>query len=398
MTAITLDQLDAAPRRLLPVVVGLGVALVCGGTAVLIIETMGHHVTGMTSLVPWGLPHIFAYVLILAASGALNVAMIASVFRRKVYETLEPFSAMLAIALLAGGLSILVLDLGRPDRLMLTMTHPNPRSIFAWNIVLYTGFMATTAAYLITLLDGRFSRFFGATSGIAFLWRFVLTTGTGLDLGILVAREAFNSAIMAPMFISFSLTFGLAAFLLLLPTAAWLRGGTPDRAVLQRLGRLLALFVAVSFYFAVVMHAFNIYTPQTRALERFLLLDGGVYTALLWGGQVLIGTAVPLLLVAMGRPISAAAAVMIGAVATIYLYVIVGQAYPQPLLPGMQISSIYGDGTVAAYVPSLTELLLSLGGVAVALSVLLAGCLLFRIIPRRFARAGAPGAGLQVAT
>ena len=398
MTALALAQIDAAPRRLWPAVAVLGAALVCGGGAVLLIETQGHAVTGMTSRVPWGLPHVIAYFLILAASGALNVAMVASVFRHRAYETLEPFSAMLAIALLAGGLSILVLDLGRPDRLLLTMQHPNPRSIFAWNILLYTGFFAITAAYLVTLLDQRFARFFGSTSRAAFLWRFILTTGTGLDLGILVARETFNSAIMAPMFISFSLTFGLAVFLLLLPAAAWLGGGRADDALLQRLGRLLALFVAVSIYFAVVMHAFNIYMPQTRALERFLLLDGGVYTALLWGGQVLLGTAVPLALAYIGRPIAAAAAVALGAIAALYLYVIVGQAYPQPVLPGMHVSSAYGDGAVAPYAPSAAELFLGLGGMAVALSMLLGGCLLFRIVPRRFAHAAEPGARLQAAT
>jgi molybdopterin-containing oxidoreductase family membrane subunit len=318
------------------------------------------------------------------------------VFRRKAYETLEPFSAMLAIALLAGGLSILVLDLGRPDRLMLTMLHPNPRSIFAWNIVLYTGFMATTAAYLVTLLDPRFARFFGASSRVAFLWRFVLTTGTGLDLGVLVARDTFNSAIMAPMFISFSLTFGLAVFLLLLPAATWLSGGVTERALMQRLGRLLALFVAASFYFATVMHAFNLYTPQTRALERFLLLDGSVYTALLWGGQVLLGTAAPLLLAWRGRPLAAAGAVVLGAMATLYLYVIAGQAYPQPIMPGLQVSSAYGDGAVAPYAPTSAEFFLGLGGVAVALSVLLAGCLLFRITPRTHAHVE-PRARLQAA-
>ncbi len=396
MTAIALDQLDAARQRLAPAIVGIGVVLAGGIAAVLLIETQGHHVTRMTSRVPWGLPHVIAYFLILAASGALNVAMVASIFRRKACETLEPFSAMLAIALLAGGLSILVLDLGRPDRLMLTILHPNPRSIFAWNILLYTGFLATTAAYLVTLLDQRFARFFGATSRTAFLWRFVLTTGTGLDLGILVARQAFNSAVMAPMFISFSLTFGLAVFLLLLPAAAWLGGGAVDQSLLERLGRLLALFVAVSFYFAAVMHVFNLYTPQTRALERFLLLDGGVYTALLWGGQVLLGTLAALVSVWRGRPIAAAAAVVLGAIATLYLYVIVGQAYPQPVLPGLQVASAYGDGAVAPYAPSAAELFLGLGGLAVALSALLAGCLLFRIMPTKFAPSE-PVARLQAA-
>ena len=186
---------------------------------------------------------------------------------------------------------------------------------------------------------------------------------------------------MAPLFIAFSLAFGLAVFLLLLPAVAWLGDAPADEALLQRLGRLLALFVGVSFYLAFVLHAINLYAPQTRPLERFLLLDGGPYTMLLWGGQVVVGTVLPLLLAYTGRPITAAAAVVLGGLATLYLYVIVGQAFPQPLLPGMRLSSSFGDGAVAGYQPSLAELLLGLGGMAIALLVVLAGCLLLRIMP-----------------
>jgi molybdopterin-containing oxidoreductase family membrane subunit len=390
MAAITFDHLAVPPRRLWPVVAGIGAALLAGLGAFLAIEVHGHHVTGMTARIPWGLPHVFAYFLILAASGALNVAMIASVFGRNRYKPLEPFSALLAIALLVGGLAVLVLDLGRPDRLTVTLAHRNSRSIFAWNILLYTGFLTIATAHLVTLLDRRYGRFGVATAHTANLWRFVLTTGTGLDLGILVSRDLLSSAIMAPLFISFALTYGLAVFLLLLPAVAWMAGRRPDAASMHGLGRLLALLVGVSLYLTLVLHGFNLYAPQTRALERFVLLDGGVYTMLFWGGQVLLGTALPLLLVLRRRPVAAAAAVALGGLATLYLYIIAGQAFPQPLLPGMRLSSALGDGTVATYLPTAAEALLGVGGMAIALAVVLAGCLLFRIVPAGMAKAAEP--------
>ena len=45
-------------------------------------EHHGHVVTGMNNQVVWGLPHVFAIFLIVAASGVLNVASIGSVFGR----------------------------------------------------------------------------------------------------------------------------------------------------------------------------------------------------------------------------------------------------------------------------------------------------------------------------
>ena len=47
----------------------------------------------------------------------------------------------------------------------------------------------------------------------ALVWRFVLTTGTGSIFGFLVARQAYESALLAPLFIVMSFGWGLAVFL-----------------------------------------------------------------------------------------------------------------------------------------------------------------------------------------
>ena len=122
-------------------------------------------------------------------------------------------SGVLAVALLAGGLMVLVLDLGRPERVFVAITHNNFRSIFAWNIYLYSGFVAIVAAYLFSMMDRQASRSAGFGKGVAwlaFVWRFALTTGTGSIFGFLIAREAYDTAIMAPLFIAASFLYGLS--------------------------------------------------------------------------------------------------------------------------------------------------------------------------------------------
>ena len=79
-------------------------------------EQHGHIITGMNNQIVWGLPHVFAIFMIVAASGVLNVASIGSVFGKTAYKPLAPLSGLLCLALLAGGLMVLMLDLGRPDR------------------------------------------------------------------------------------------------------------------------------------------------------------------------------------------------------------------------------------------------------------------------------------------
>ena len=60
-------------------------------------EHNGHWVTGMTNQIVWGVPHVFAVFLIVAASGALNIASIASVFGRVMYKPLARLSTLLAL-------------------------------------------------------------------------------------------------------------------------------------------------------------------------------------------------------------------------------------------------------------------------------------------------------------
>jgi len=188
-----------------------------GVLAAYYMEHNGHWVTGMSNQVIWGTPHVFAIFLIVAASGALNIASISSVFAKTAYKPLARLSGILAISLLSGGLGVLLLDLGRPDRLIVAMTQFNFVSIFTWNIILYTGFMAIVGVYLWTMMDRPYNNLTKKAGLAAFVWRLILTTGTGSIFGFLIAREAYDSALLAPMFIIMSFSFGLAFFLLFLP-------------------------------------------------------------------------------------------------------------------------------------------------------------------------------------
>ncbi|MDH5471095.1 MAG: polysulfide reductase NrfD, partial [Gammaproteobacteria bacterium] len=179
----------------------IGVFVLAALGAAYYMEHNGHWVTGMSNQVIWGTPHVFAVFLIVAASGALNVASISSVFNKTAYKPLARLSGLLAITLLVGGLAVLVLDLGRPDRLIVAMTYYNFKSIFAWNIILYTGFMAIVAIYLWMMMERKMNRFTKSAGLAAFVWRLILTTGTGSIFGFLVARQGYDAAIMAPMFI-----------------------------------------------------------------------------------------------------------------------------------------------------------------------------------------------------
>ncbi|HEY5738302.1 MAG TPA: NrfD/PsrC family molybdoenzyme membrane anchor subunit [Gammaproteobacteria bacterium] len=348
-------------------------------------DVEGHHVTGMTNQIVWGLPHVFAIFLIVAASGALNVASLSSVFDQAAYRPLARFSAILSIALLFGGLAILLLDLGRPDRLIVAMTHYNFKSIFAWNILLYVGFFVIVAVYLWLMMERRMYRYSRPAGIVALVWRLILTTGTGSIFGFLVAREAYDTAILAPLFVILSFAIGLAVLVLLLLMSFVLDGRELDTSLLKRLARLLGIFTAAVFYFVLVFHLTKLYGTQNHEFERFILLDGGLYSALFWIVQIGFGNLLPMALVfapqLQGSPRALAAAcalVIAGGFAQLYVVIIGGQAYPLNIFPGYLVDSSFHDGTVNAYLPSAWEWLLGFGGLTAAI---LAVLLIVRVLP-----------------
>lgn len=389
MKEMQFRELYCPPARYWTGLAGLAILMAMSFGTFLYLEHEGHWVTGMNNQVIWGLPHVFAIFLIVAASGALNVASIGSVFGGPLYKPLGRYSGLLAISLLIGGLLVLVLDLGRPERLIVAMTTYNFKSIFAWNIFLYTGFIVITLVYLWAMMERQAKTLTRPIGFVAFFWRLLLTTGTGSIFGFIVARDAYNSAVLAPMFIIMSFSYGLAFFIITL-MSAYLWG---DRKLgdlrLAKLKNLLGVFVGAVLFFNLVYHLTNLYIVQQHGIERFILLDGGPYTAMFWLGQILIGSIFPLVLIYAPKYqqsryaiATASMLILVGGFCQIYVLLIGGQAYPLSLFPGYEVlqSSFY-DGVVAAYSPSFWEAMLGIGGIAVALALVSIGARMLKVFP-----------------
>ena len=372
MSNIRFEQIEGKSLGFYTLVAGLGILVLAALGSVYYMEHHGHFVTGMSNRIVWGVPHVFALFLIVAASGALNVASISSVFNKKLYKPLSRLSGLVALSLLAGGLMVLVFDLGRPDRLIVAMTEYNFKSIFAWNIVLYNGFFVVVAIYLWMMFERRMNKFSHTAGLVAFSWRLILTTGTGSIFGFLVARQAYDAVIMAPMFIMMSFAFGLAFFILILMASyRWTNRPLGD-VVVNRLSNLLGVFVAAVMYFVAVYHLGNLYLAENTGVENFILFDGGIYTKLFWYGQIILGGLIPMALIyhpATKGNLSmlglASVLIIIGGLIQLYVIIIGGQAYPMALFPGKEI--LEGYGGVAQYSASLPEISLGIGGIALAI-------------------------------
>ncbi|MBF0357876.1 MAG: polysulfide reductase NrfD [Magnetococcales bacterium] len=365
-------------------VIFFGVLVLIGAGSFVAVEVHGHGITGMNNQIVWGVPHVFAISLLVMASGALNLGSMSTVFAVKQFKQFGRFSAFLAIALLIGGLAVLMLDLGRPDRLLLTMMHMNFRSMFTLNVFLYSGFIILCFLYLWSMFE--YHQFTKVIGSAAFMWRVILTTGTGSIFGVLHAREVFHSAITAPTFVALSLSSGTAISILLLVTTFKQTKRDLEDKVVFGLRNALIFFILLVAYLLVVEKFTKYYSPAFYDVQGWILT--GPYSSLyifgVWGAAIIIPLAI-LFHPSKGNSVSgvmwASLFSIIGTFSIVAHLLLAGQAYPLNMFPGYEVSSAFMDGVTATYSPAAVEYMLGFGGIGIAGIIYLLGIKFFRMLP-----------------
>lgn len=369
------------------ILVGLcALVLAVGMGAFLAIEIYGHGITGMNNQVVWGMPHVFAIALLVMASGALNLGSMSTVFAAVQFKQFTRFSAFLSIVLLVGGLTVLLLDLGRPDRLLLPMMHMNFRSMFTWNVFLYSGFLVLCLLYLWSMF--AYKQFTKVVGSAAFAWRVILTTGTGSIFGVIQARDVFHSAITGPMFVAISLTSGTALSTILLVSTYRRTGRHMEEKLVFGLRNALIFFTLLVGYLFVVEKFTKMYSPAFYDVELWLFT--GPWSTLYWFGVWGCCVIFPLMILFSGRlgntvqgVMAASGITVVGVFAFVAHVLLAGQSYPFDMFPGYQLSSVFMDGADAVYTPALVEFALGFGGIGLSGMLYLLGIKFFRLLPGR---------------
>ena len=83
----------------------------------------------------------------------------------------------------------------------------------------------------------------------------------------------------------------------------------------------------------------------------------------------------------------------IGGFAQVYVIVVGGQAYPLDIFPGYEVLEGFHEGVINPYTPSIWELMLGLGGVALALFAAGLGAKVLRVLPTNLSDANIAAKG-----
>ena len=367
----------------------LGILSLGGAWATYKMFDVGHYITGMSNQVPWGFPIVMAVYLIGLSAGSLVLSALSSVFGKDDFKSLARIAALLAALLLIGALMSIILDWGRPDRVMIPLFHFNPRSMFSLNGILYSAYIGICFVYLWAMFAEK-EKLVKLLGFAAVFWAVLVHSGTGAIFGFVGARELYNSSLLPPSFIAAALTSGTALMILvLLATFRWTKRELDERLI-KNLGYYLSIFIIIVTYFIFIENVTRSYYPANYEMQHFLLLDGNKYTWIFWLGMVGFGNIFPLLILINSKLknsipwiVFASILVVIGVLCERYIIVLPGQVLPLEILPDMVITSDFQDGRIAEYYISFVEALQGIGITAFVFLMYVFGLKFFEMMPER---------------
>jgi molybdopterin-containing oxidoreductase family membrane subunit len=372
---------------LLLVAIGVGVA------AWLYQFSQGLVVTGLTNIVMWGQYILFFMFFVGLSAGGLIVASAGRLFGATIFKPIVRVAVLEATVAIILAATFILPDLGRPDRILNILLHPNPTSPMIWDIAIVFIYMGMSATYvwLYTRADlarrgswlafgtsasdgatARDQRLIGALAWVALPAAILLHSITAWIFGLQISRGFWYSAIMAPMFISSALVSGLG--LVILMALAFRRFGVIrfGNDLVAFLGGLLGVFIVVEafFVFAEMLTAAYPGAPEEAdAIHRLLV---GPYAPIFWF-EALVGLAIPFAILVVRRLrtdprwVALAAGIVIVGIWVHRLNLLLnGLSYlPVGIPPGVSVGDTGGAvGSFATsywYVPTIIEWLIVLG-------------------------------------
>ncbi len=377
-TAVTGHRLHWG--RAFDVLLGAGVA--AGLAAFGYQWATGLTVTGMSNTVSWGLYIILFMFLVGVSAGGLIVVAGSELIGS---ERLAPLSRLAVIvsgtAIFAAALSILP-DIGRPQMVWKMLASPNVTSPLIWDMVVITLYLSVALAdlWLLTRPTPRKRAMF-VMSLIAVPAAVLVHSVTAWIFGLMVARPWWNSAIMAPLFISSALVSGTALVLIVAHLSQRTTRFDPPDRVFGDLGRLMVWFIGVDGFLLFT----ELLTTYTGGIEdhvtQLQVVLTGRLAPIFWT-EVVAGVLVPFVIFATPRLrarrawiVTGATLSLLGVFAKRINILLPGMFKPlvglEPGIPGGRPGQ---DFTAAAgYAPTWVEIAVVVGILCAAAALITAG-------------------------
>lgn len=320
--------------------------------------------TGMTDQVSWGMYIANFTFLVGMAAAAVMLVIPVYVFRNRELHDLVIFGELLAVASIIMCLLFIVVDMGRPDRMLHMLQRFNfPMSILTWDVIVLNGYLALNlhiCGYLVycAYKKRKPSRsFYIPFVFLAIFWAISIHTVTAFLYVGLGGRPFWNSAIIAPRFLASAFAAGPAFLILTLGIIdRFTSYDVPEKAMVT-LRNIVTVSLIINMFMLGSEVFTELYTDSAHAVSwKYLLFGMHGYSALvpwIWTAIVLESLALICFLTPLKRhktiSMIACAAIVFGIWVEKGMGLIIPAFVPSPI------------GEIVEYVPTLNETLVCFG-------------------------------------
>jgi Ni/Fe-hydrogenase subunit HybB-like protein len=332
-------------------------------------------VTGLSRDLPWGLYISQFTFLVGIGASAVTVLLPYYVHRQKVFARALILGEVVAVIALGQALTFIMVDLGKPGRLLNLLLYPSPTSLMFWDCLTLTAYLSLSVVGLVAILFARGQAPAAWVRGLALAtipWAIGIHVVTALLYAGLAARPAWMTAVLAPRFLATAFASGPALLILLGTELARAKIFDVGRDALDRLSVVMTYAAVVALLLGVLEAFTALYSGIPDAGEHltylFVGLDGHAglvafsYLSLLLLVAALCVLLVPALRRRRGLATLAAAAILVSVLLEKGLCLVTSGFVPSPL------------GYVHDYRPSLVELGIVVGIYAAGALVFLGAC------------------------
>lgn len=253
----------------------------------------GLGVTGLSNTISWGMYIITFMFLVGISAGGLIVVAGSELVGSHRFEPLTRLAVVVSgTAIAAAAISILP-DIGRPQLVWKMLWQPHWTSPLIWDVVVIFLYLAIAVIDLWILTRPNPKP--GAMRKLAFLAlpaAVLVHSVTAWIFGLLVARPFWNTAILAPMFISSALVSGTALIIVIAHIVQRTTDWRPPERVFADLGKLMVWFIGVDAFllFAEILTTYTSRVPDH--IEQLDSLLTGRLAPVFWV-EVVLGVLVP---------------------------------------------------------------------------------------------------------
>lgn len=276
-----------------------GVMIVFGLIGALQIILHGEDVMGTSNYVPWG-ALIAGYVFFVVSSTGLSlVSALGHVFKIKQFEVIAKRAVLGSIITLLMGFAVIAIELGKPFNMIYILFTPNFQSAIFWMGALYGLYLILLIIEFYYLInnDHQKSRLFGI---LVLISAIVAHSNLGAVFGFLVARPYWHGPYMSIYFIVSAFLSGAALLAILFyifdkvnKTEKLVLNGVH---VVSSLGKLLALFLAITIFFTTWKILTGVYGAVPGSYESFQAILTGPLAIRFWLFEVAIGMVIPFII------------------------------------------------------------------------------------------------------